>query len=377
MPRPFSALVKPASSACNMRCRYCFYADEARSRAVANYGVMSGETLEILVRKAFDYATGPVSFTFQGGEPTLAGLDFYRRLIALEKQYNARRVPVNNAIQTNGLLIDEAWAAFLREHRFLVGLSMDGYGALHDALRPDAAGEGTFARVCGAAALFDRHGVDYNILCVVTAPAARRAEKLYRYFCNRRFRYLQLIPCLDALDGGGGDWSLTAADYARFLNGTFRLYYDGFMRGDYVSVRLFDNYVRMLMGEPPESCGMAGVCASWLTIEGDGGVYPCDFYVLDEWRLGNIREDGIEALMTGAAARRFVETSRPVHEKCAACRWYPLCRGGCRREREPFADGRPGLNRLCGAYQAFFEENAQNLERMAAAAMRAGAGGRA
>ena len=365
MMRPFTALVKPASSGCNMRCRYCFYADEARSRAVANYGMMTLDTLECLVKKAFEYATGPVSFAFQGGEPTLAGLDFYRALMALEKKYNQRRLPVSNAIQTNGLLIDDEWAAFLRENRFLVGLSMDGYGALHDALRPDAAGRGTFARACEAAELMTRQRVDFNILCVVSGPVARHGEKVYRYFRNHRYGYLQFIPCLDPLDDAPGEWSLSAEAYGRFLRETFALYYDDFMSGHPVSVRQFDNYVGMLLGRPPESCGMSGVCASYFTVEGDGSVYPCDFYVLDQWKMGDINTDSIEAIAASEAGRRFVEASRPVHEKCAACRWLPICRGGCRRNREPLDANT--LNQFCPAYEAFFEYAYEGLRRIAAA----------
>ncbi|MBR3504871.1 MAG: anaerobic sulfatase maturase [Clostridia bacterium] len=364
MPRPFTALVKPASSACNMRCRYCFYADEARSRAVANYGLMTLDTLESLVEKAFAYASGPVSFAFQGGEPTLAGLDFYRALAALEKKHNRRRLPVSNAIQTNGLLIDAEWAEFLRENRFLVGLSLDGYGALHDALRLDAAGGGTFARVCEAADLMTKKGVDFNILCVVSGPVARHAGKVYRYL-RSRFQYLQFIPCLDPLDGAPGDWSLSAADFGRFLKETFALYYDDFMSGRPVSVRQFDNYVGMLLGRPPESCGMSGVCSSYFTVEGDGSVYPCDFYVLDEWKMGNVNTDSIEAMASSEAARRFVALSRSVNEKCAACRWLPLCRGGCRRNREPIAENT--LNQFCPAYEAFFDYAYDGLCRIAAA----------
>ena len=363
MPGPFSALIKPASSACNMRCRYCFYADESESRSVANMGMMSYETLENLVRKAFDYAGGPVSFAFQGGEPTLAGLDFYRTLIALEKRYNTKRLPVSNALQTNGLMIDDAWAAFLGENRFLVGLSMDGYAALHDGLRRDAALNGTFSRVRQAADALDRHHVEYNILSVVTSGMARRAGRVYRYLRDSHFRYLQFIPCLDPFSGGRGDWSLTAADYGAFLRETFDGYYDDFMSGRYVSVRQFDNYIMMLRGRPPESCGMSGLCMSCMTIEGDGGVYPCDFYVLDRWKMGNINEDGIPALLNSPAQTAFVDVSRPVQAECRQCEWYPLCRGGCRRHRET-PDGSIGANRFCESYRSFFPYAIDRMKKM-------------
>ena len=365
MPGPFSALIKPASSACNMRCRYCFYADEALSRSVANYGVMTEEVLEELVKKVFSWATGPVTLAFQGGEPTIAGLPFYRKLTALEKQYNTRRLPVTNALQTNGLLIDDEWAAFLGENRFLVGLSMDGYQAIHDALRPDAASRGTFSRVREAAERLDRRGVDYNILCVVSRGIARHARKVYSYLKNNHFSYLQFIPCLDSLAGEGGEWSLSAEDYGVFLKETFDAWYADFTSGRYVSIRQFDNYISMLLGRMPESCGMSGVCLSPMTIEGDGGVYPCDFYVLDEWKMGNIARDGIDDLLKSDARRAFMESSKPVEEKCRACPWYSICRGGCRRHRMD-ARGALGLNRFCQSYEMFFSYAMERLRKAAA-----------
>ena len=137
------------------------------------------------------------------------------------------------------------------------------------------------------------------------------------------------------------------------------------LRLSFSSVRQFDNYVGMLLGRPPESCGMSGACASYFTVEGDGSVYPCDFYVLDEWKMGNVREDSIEAMASSEAARRFVDVSRPINEKCAACRWLSLCRGGCRRNREPVSEN--ALNQFCPAYQAFFEYAYEGLRRIAAA----------
>ena len=163
---PISVLIKPASSLCNMRCKYCFYADITDNREVKSYGIMSEETLENLIKKAFEYASGSATFAFQGGEPTLAGLDFYRKLLQLEQKYNVKKIPVQNAIQTNGYVIDEEWAKFLAENKFLVGLSLDGTRDIHDSLRVDAAGKGTFSRVEKTAKLFKKHGVEFNILCV-------------------------------------------------------------------------------------------------------------------------------------------------------------------------------------------------------------------
>ncbi len=363
---PVNLLVKPASSLCNMRCRYCFYADVAQNRAVPSYGIMSPETQEALVAAAFAYAEGSCGFAFQGGEPTLAGLSYFERLIALEEQYNTKHLPVYNSIQTNGYVMDETWAAFLAKHRFLVGLSMDGPKDLHDACRLDAAGKGTHSRVMRAARLLEKHKVPFNILCVVNNAIARHAEQVFRFFQKNGLRYLQFIPCLDAFDQTDTHpYSLTAERYAHFLKTTFDLYYDSYCKGQYVSIRTFDNYVGMLLGQPPESCGMSGVCSCYFVAEGDGSIYPCDFYVLDEYRLGNITEMSFADMLQSPNAERFVEESRQVHEDCQNCRWMSLCRGGCRRNREPMVAGKLAKNQFCKAFQAFFEYAYDRLCHMA------------
>lgn len=194
-----SLLIKPVSGACNLRCRYCFYLDESAHRQTACFGTMSETTLQTLVRRAFAYADGPVSFAFQGGEPLLAGKAFYRRVLALQKQYNTRRLPVTNALQTNGTLLDEEWAELFAEGQFLVGISLDGPASLHDRYRVDTAGAATHARALQGAEILKKHGVPYNILCVVTQQIAAAPDTVFDALAPHG--YLQFIPCLDALDG--------------------------------------------------------------------------------------------------------------------------------------------------------------------------------
>ena len=349
---PLHLLIKPASSACNLRCKYCFYADVSAHRETRFYGFMSEQLLAILVRRALEEAEGSCTFAFQGGEPTLVGLDFYRRLIDLQKTYNKKRIPIHNAIQTNGVALDDSWASFLAENRFLVGLSLDGYRELQDFMRTDPQGNGSYDAVMRTAASFDRYGVQYNILCVVNRYVARHPQKVYRAL--RHFGYLQFIPCLDGFDAEKQPYSLTPQDYAHFLTSVFDLYYRDFIDGRPVSVRDFDNYIQMLLGMPPEACGMNGVCSCAFTVEGDGSVFPCDFYVLDAFRLGNVRDMSFSDMRNSEAALAFLRPSRHVREECRACPWFRLCRGGCRRYREPFSDGLPGRNMFCDAYRAFF-----------------------
>ncbi|MEG2669762.1 MAG: anaerobic sulfatase maturase [Oscillospiraceae bacterium] len=345
-------LIKPASSLCNMRCKYCFYANITENRECESYGIMSPETLENIVKKAFEYADDFVNFAFQGGEPTLCGLEFYRKLMKLESKYNIKKIKVNNAIQTNGYIIDEEWAKFFSENNFLVGLSIDGTMEIHDSMRVDAEGRGTYKKAINAAKLFDSYKVEYNILCVVNNFTARYPKKVYQNL--KRFKYLQFIPCLDDFDGKKDKFSLTNERYANFLKVTFDEYYKDFISGNYVSVRNFDNYLNMMIGRPPESCAMNGFCACYFVIEGDGSVFPCDFYALDEWKIGDINSESFEEIRNSDTAKKFISVSINMNEKCKNCKWRGICRGGCRRDREPFENGVPGLNRLCESYEEFF-----------------------
>lgn len=366
---PITLLIKPASSLCNMRCRYCFYADVSDNRDIKSFGVMDDETLEILVKKSLLTADGSCTFAFQGGEPTLAGLDFYRKLIELEKKHNTKNLRIFNSIQTNGYIIDEEWAKFLSENKFLVGLSLDGPKEIHDSLRLDSKLQGTFDKIINTAELFDKYNVEYNILTVVTSLIAKNAKKVYNFYRQKNLKYIQYIPCLDPFDNSHKDYYLSTKDFEIFMKATFDEYYKDFKNGRPVSVRTFDNYVGMLMGMPPESCGMSGFCTKYYVIEGNGNVYPCDFYVLDEFLMGNIKTDSFKELEDSDAANIFVEKSRFVTEKCKNCKWYSICRGGCRRHREPFVDGHPGQNKFCSAYMGFFNYSYQRLCEIAQSLM--------
>ena len=353
---PVSVLIKPASGSCNLRCSYCFYTDEVSRRAAHGCGVMSDETMECLIRRIFESAETQVSIGFQGGEPLLAGLAYYERFTRLAAAYNRRGVPVQYSIQTNGLLLDEDWAAFFRRHDFLVGISVDGLRETHDANRVDPAGGGSYGQVAAAIARLERRGVPFNILTVVNAQTAPRIREIYRDYMARGWVYQQYIPCLDPLGEtpGGHPWSLTADAYGTFLCELFDLWYEDRRNGVFVYNRYFENLAALLLRYPTEACGMSGCCTVNLTVEADGSVYPCDFYALDELLLGNIRESSLEKLRDAENARRFVETSRRIDPACLGCESLALCRGGCRRSRQLTSLWEPGPNALCKAFQRFF-----------------------
>ena len=349
-------LIKPASSLCNLHCKYCFYHNIAELREHPSYGMMSMETAETLIKKSVSYAKRSITFAFQGGEPTLAGIAFYQTFIQLVKEHNNKGLSIHYAIQTNGMNMDEEFAGFLMENKFLVGLSLDGTKEIHDFLRIDAKDNGTHSKVMKTAYLFDKLKVEYNILTVITAQTAKHIDKIYHYYKKCGFRYLQFIPCLDPLDSepNWSVYSLTPKHYELFLKTLFLLWYHDFMQGDYTSIRFFDNLVRVASGQPAEQCGMNGYCNGQYVIEADGSTFPCDFYCVDHWKTGNINQQSFEEITQSDQMVEFIETSRHNDEKCKSCEVFDLCRGGFRRDRDSHSDGRAGENIYCETFYSFY-----------------------
>lgn len=366
---PITVMLKPASGTCNMRCSYCFYADEQKNRQVPNYGLMSNEVLHAILTKVLAHAETECTISFQGGEPTCAGLDFFRTVVALEQQLNTTGITIHNAIQTNGYLINDEWARFFAENNFLVGVSLDGPKELHDLNRLDSGGNGTHSRVMKAIALLKKHGVEFNILTVVTATTCRSIRKTYNFFRRNQFDYQQYIPCLDPLgeERGGHNYSLNAASFSNYLKDLFDCWYEDAAKGNLLYNRYFTNLLLILTGRPPEACGMGGMCGMQYVIEADGGVYPCDFYMLDEWRLGNVLTHSIAEIDQMRDSLGFVQISIEAASDCKQCKWYALCRGGCRRDREPVVDGKLQKNFFCTAYYDFFEYAYPRLAQLARA----------
>lgn len=358
-------LIKPASSSCNLRCRYCFYYDVADNREVKNYGIMNDDTLENMVKKVFEDVEYSANFAFQGGEPTMAGIEFFEKFHKFVEKYNTKKIIVNFSLQTNGTLLNKKWLELFKKHNYLIGLSLDGNKEMHDTFRIDAKGEGTFSRVLKAAKMMKKADVEFNILCVVNKLIAQNGKLVYNFFKNNGFRYYQFIPCLDSLScSEEKDYTLTAEDYGKFLDETFNLWYEDMMSDKRISVRHFDNYTKIILGEEPEACDMVGHCNMNAVLESDGSMYPCDFYVLDEFKVGNINESSFEELFKSEAEMRFLRTSLAVDEKCKVCRYFKICRGGCRRHKELTAEGNYE-NRFCKSYKYFFEKNIDKMVKTA------------
>ncbi|MBQ2755757.1 MAG: SPASM domain-containing protein [Oscillospiraceae bacterium] len=335
-----------------MRCKYCFYTDEMHCRTDALRGIMPLRIVEKIIRDAALSADGYINFIFQGGEPTLAGINFFKETVRLQKELIPPHIKVFNSIQTNGLLIDEEWAEFLSENNFLAGVSLDGTAHIHDAFRLDANGHGTFSQAMAAAQLLKRFGVETNILCVITEQAAQCGAELYRSLTDAGFEWLQFIPCISPFEGTHHSFELTPQRYLDFLLSVFACYEKDRLSGKHVSVRFFDDILRRLSGSPVATCGMNGRCAVSYTFEADGSVYPCDFYAVDEYLLGNILHSSLDRLARSAAAEKFLCESLPLPHECRSCEFFSLCRGGCRRDRDNAHQ--LGKNRWCSVYRQFF-----------------------
>ena len=364
--RALNLLIKPYSSGCNLRCKYCFYYDVADNRIIKNYGPMKFDVLEKLVKEAFAYADTIVNFMFQGGEPTLVGIEYYRKFHEYVEIYNKNNIRTAFFMQTNGTLLNREWIELYKKYDYLIGISIDGYKEIHDVFRLSAKNKGTFEQVIKGAELLKNNNIEFNVLCVINKLVAKNGKKVYNFFKEKNFRYMQFIPCIDNFNKKNEEnYTLTAKDYGIFLNDTFSLWYEDFIKGNFISIRYFDNLIRILLGEPPEACDMMGFCSVNGVVESNGDIYPCDFYVLDEYKMGNIVNDKFENILFSENAVKFYTSSLKMSEKCKKCKYLKICRSGCRRYKN--FDGTENLyeNKFCDAYMSFFGKNLEKLIEVA------------
>lgn len=338
-PNNFYVLIKPASSLCNMCCRYCFYEDVSNERRQKSYGIMNLATAYKIIDRVFEACPeGNVGFSFQGGEPTLATLNYFQLFVNYVESKKETSSTISYSIQTNGILIDDAWCELFKKYSFLVGISLDGLKDVHDSLRIDKLGKGTFNRVMNSIKLLNKYDVKFNILTVVTQSMAKHPQALWNAYVKNGFDFIQLIPCLCALDNPKlkEDYTLNPETYASFLKTFFDIWAKEFAKGNYISIRLFDNLVKMYQNIPPEQCGLLGFCQPQFVIEADGSVYPCDFYVLDGYNAGNIMDMDFDQIKISPAFKNFLTDQSDKSHLCNQCSVYGLCGGGCKRYRSFF-----------------------------------------
>jgi len=380
----FHAMVKPAGSCCNLKCTYCYYLSKQALLGQTAAPRISDEILEKHIAGYIEDQTGDeVVFSWQGGEPTLLGLDFFRRVIALQKRHQKAGQTIQNDLQTNGTLLDQSWAQFLKEHNFLVGLSCDGPKQLHDQCRQTPDRRSTHAQVAAAAKLLQDCQVPFSVLCVVNRHNARFPYDVYRFLTRELgAKRIQLLPCVEPRgfeetapghrtpddcpvsgtvqarpghpDAVVTDWSVDPEDWGYFLAKVW----DDWFRRDYgkVFVDLFENVVTQAMGLPAQRCVTAEFCGKALALEHDGSVYSCDHFVYPEYRLGNLGTTPWRAMAYTERQIRFGLAKREtLPNYCRKCQYLKVCWGGCPKDRfVRTPDGEPGLNYLCPGYQKFY-----------------------
>jgi len=352
--QPFTLLIKPSGSDCNLDCSYCFYKNRSPEIGTGKQR-MSHEVLERLVADYMRLSFPVAGFSWQGGEPMLMGLDFYEKAVELQKKYARPGQVVSNALQTNAVLIDQRWCEFLRENKFLVGISIDGPADLHDRCRKDHAGRGSFDKVIRAIELCRRNKVEFNLLTLLNRFNADYPDRLFDFLTKLGTKYLQFIPCVetDPATGTIADFAVTAEQYASFMCRIFDRWCD--FGPQKLSIRDFDSILSFCLTGRHTICTFDRQCSQYIVVEHTGDCFPCDFFVEPKWRLGNIFETPIDKIAACEKKRTFARDKLKLANACLVCPHLDLCRGGCTKDKLPDAGRSQPLSYLCPAYRRFFD----------------------
>lgn len=331
-PTNISVMWKTVSEACNLACNYCYY-----SRCGGRPGRIQridDDVLEKFIKEYMALSNGVASFTWQGGEPMLAGLDFFKKVVELQAKYAPRNTMITNAIQTNGTLITEKWARFFKEYNFLVGVSIDGPRKINDKRRVTAAKTGSFQRIMKGIENLRKYQVDFNILTVVHEDNVHRPRELMEFYEREGFRFVQFIPGMDFRAQEAykePQYLITPKEYGDFLCEVFDIWYnDGYPK---MSIRFFDTMLNVYLNRQADLCIHRKYCANTIVLEQNGDAYPCDFYIQHDYKLGNVGTDRLEDLLNSEIYRKFRQLKPTIPEKCKGCEFLKLCHGGCPRNR--------------------------------------------
>lgn len=362
-----SVLIKPTGPDCNLDCAYCFYLKKSKLFKQTSVHRMSLEIQDELIRQVMQQSCKNVSLTWQGGEPTLMGLDFYKRAIELEKKYGHNQM-VGNGLQTNGVLLDKKWTSFLSKYKWLVGISLDGPAHMHDRYRLDRRQKGTHKQVEENAILLQKEGVAANAMCALTSYSIQFPDELYEYFKDLGYTFMQFIPIAETDKNSptrAADFSVSAVDYGNFLIRIFDLWRADFVNGvPTTSVRHFESVFYSYVGMEAPECTMQKECGSYVVVEHNGNVYSCDFFVEPKWKLGNINDDRIINMLNSKTQQKFGTAKAEWPRECRTCIWLRNCSGGCTKDRikDPENLRNP---RFCTSNKMFFKHADPILRQMA------------
>ena len=361
----FQVLVKIAGGNCNLRCRYCYYLPYYRPGETC----LPDDLLEIYIRRHIEASRDQtIGFSWHGGEPALFGLDGFRKIVNLQKEYCPAGRHILNGIQTNGLLLDDEWCTFFAEERFVVGLSLDGPERFHDCNRVNAAGEPTHRRVLESLALLKQYGVTVECLCVVHSGNARHPEEVYSFFRSLEISWLTFLPLVEILpDGTAGERSVSGKDWGEFLCTIFDIWRDADIGR--IQIQLFEETARSAFGIERSLCVLRKTCGGVPALDSRGDLYCCDHFMQPEYLLGNIRTSTLDGMLKSARQRNFgLEKFDRLPAKCLNCPVLDMCNGGCPKDRVLRSeDGESGLNYLCPGFQRFFLHSRPFVQALALA----------
>ena len=363
--KPFSLLIKPASADCNLNCAYCFYLDRASLYPQARKHRMTEETLEAVVENYMRTPQPQYAFAWQGGEPTLMGVNFFKRVVELQIKHGSFGASVANHLQTNGILITEEFARHLAQYHFLVGVSLDGPPALHDRFRTFSSGGGSHDQVMKGISILKNNRVNVNVLTLVSTANANSGKQVFRYLIDQGFDYHQYIPCVEFDEAGKAQpFCITAGSWGDFLCEIFDEWVN-FDAGK-VSVRFFDSLLHHLVSGDYNLCHLGRNCCEYFVVEHNGDVYPCDFFVDSELKLGNVRQDSFMDLKKSSRYLAFGAQKSQWSQDCTDCEYLDFCSADCLKNRLNYGSRTPGQKSwLCEGYKQFFSHALPRLKEMA------------
>ncbi len=367
--QPFHVIIKPNGAVCNLRCAYCYYLEKSLLYPGTQTFRMPDAVLEELTRQYISdqpESIQEIHFSWQGGEPTLLGMEFFRKAVALQKKFQRPGLRILNTMQTNGTLLDDKWGKFLHDENFLVGISLDGPEDVHDRYRLSPTGKGSFVSVMQGLEILKKHSVEFNILTVVNRLNGSQPERTYEFLKQTGSRYFQFIPIVERDQSGKITRNSTGPrQWGRFLIGIF----DRWLKKDIgeIFVQHFDVFLGLFMNLPAALCVHSRTCGRAVALEHNGDLYSCDHFVFADHYLGNITEKPLTALLEGEFQNRFGEDKQSrLPQFCRRCRHLSLCNGGCPAHRFDTAPGgEPGLNYLCEGFRLFFAHASPYFRAMA------------
>ncbi|TAK20507.1 MAG: anaerobic sulfatase maturase [Chloroflexota bacterium] len=357
-------MFKTVSTDCNLDCAYCYYRESLEGTRVRRR--IDPRLLETFIPQYMAYVADAraASFAWQGGEPTLAGLPFFERVVALQAHHARPGTTIANALQTNGLLLDDEWGAFLKRYNFLVGISLDGPQPIHDQQRRAKSGRGSFDLVMRGIDVLRRHGIDFNVLCVLGPHNVGHPGELMAFYREQGFTHVQFIPCMDfqAMEPEKPPvFQVTREEYGAFLTSAFDEWHQDGQPS--LSIRTFDNFLQSYVGVPNDLCVHDDKCDAGIVVEYNGDAYPCDFYIHPRWKLGNVVEQPLREVLYSPIRAAFIRQKRPLPSACQECEWLAVCKSGCPRNRAEDGGGQVP-DYFCASYMQLFSHADARLREL-------------